>query len=490
MAAQQAQFQAQQKLAASQLALPQVLATINAGLAAGTPWKQIEEQIKAVEGQSKIIEAFRATGQSPDATLAAFNQATLNEQAKNRAQEGGAFFSSTRKGLLDEIEADQTRIAVMQQDIAVGKSYEQTQRDIAVALELVKLHQNDVTASLDASKVAELEKLITDKAELDKAADDMAKQQQLAENISSDITSAFQSMAQNIGNAFSIMRSTVLGIVNDIAKEILRRQVVKPLAEMINKWLGGILGTGADKDKTIKANNVYVNGRLVGGGGQEGAGGVGGAAGSIWGLGNDGWLPGIVGGGSIDKAAQDALGKGEINANDVIWKSMEGEAGQASGGGIFSGISNFFSGITSKIGSVFSGLFSGGGGMFSSLFSGIGSIFSGGSGILSSLMGFLPFLHSGGIAGAASSYRVASIGAFAGAPRFHSGLMPGEIAAILKDDEGVFTKDQMQALGRGRGGITIINNVQTPDLAGFQRTRDQRAVNDRISMEVAHRRYG
>ncbi len=41
---------------------------------------------------------------------------------------------------------------------------------------------------------------------------------------------------------------------------------------------------------------------------------------------------------------------------------------------------------------------------------------------------------------------------YVGAPKFHSGLMPGEIRAIIKDDEGVFTKGQMKALGQRMDG--------------------------------------
>jgi hypothetical protein len=59
-------------------------------------------------------------------------------------------------------------------------------------------------------------------------------------------------------------------------------------------------------------------------------------------------------------------------------------------------------------------------------------------------------LHSGGIAGSGegNGQRRLPSWHFENAPRLHSGLLPGEYAAILKKDEGVFTPKQMEALGR------------------------------------------
>lgn len=48
---------------------------------------------------------------------------------------------------------------------------------------------------------------------------------------------------------------------------------------------------------------------------------------------------------------------------------------------------------------------------------------------------------------------------FSGAPRLHSGLMPGEYPAILKKDEGVFTPAQMRAMGGKQVTVNIINNA-------------------------------
>ena len=62
--------------------------------------------------------------------------------------------------------------------------------------------------------------------------------------------------------------------------------------------------------------------------------------------------------------------------------------------------------------------------------------------------------HGGGVVGAEASFvRPVSAGVFAGAPRLHGGgIAGGEVPAILQRGEGVFTRGQMEALGRGGGG--------------------------------------
>jgi hypothetical protein len=58
--------------------------------------------------------------------------------------------------------------------------------------------------------------------------------------------------------------------------------------------------------------------------------------------------------------------------------------------------------------------------------------------------------HGGGVMGVDPlPTRSVARSVFAGARRYHTGLMPGEMPAILKRNEGVFTEGQMAALGRG-----------------------------------------
>lgn len=75
------------------------------------------------------------------------------------------------------------------------------------------------------------------------------------------------------------------------------------------------------------------------------------------------------------------------------------------------------------------------------------------------------FFHAGGVVGSGDG-RDGSVSAmaFAGAPRFHGGLMPDEFPAILQRGEGVFTQAQMRALGGAVNQqplikIEVINNT-------------------------------
>ncbi len=58
-----------------------------------------------------------------------------------------------------------------------------------------------------------------------------------------------------------------------------------------------------------------------------------------------------------------------------------------------------------------------------------------------------PVKHAGGLAGEPGPTRALPSALFANAPRFHSGIGPGEVAAVIRKDEGVFTPGQMKAMG-------------------------------------------
>lgn len=71
--------------------------------------------------------------------------------------------------------------------------------------------------------------------------------------------------------------------------------------------------------------------------------------------------------------------------------------------------------------------------------------------------------HTGGVGGETGVIRRVPASVFADAPRFHDGrfpgMKPGEMAAVIKDDEGVFTQEQMRALGKGRSAGDVQVNV-------------------------------
>ena len=88
----------------------------------------------------------------------------------------------------------------------------------------------------------------------------------------------------------------------------------------------------------------------------------------------------------------------------------------------------------------------------------VGTTGTQGSGLLGSVS-----LHGGGIVGSRVGGRSVPAAAFAGAPRLHGGgafFGGAEFPAILKRGEGVFTEDQMKALGGGtQNNFTVINQV-------------------------------
>jgi len=90
-----------------------------------------------------------------------------------------------------------------------------------------------------------------------------------------------------------------------------------------------------------------------------------------------------------------------------------------------------------------------------------GGVFSVFSGLFGSQTNALvPVMHSGGIAGAATTMRSVNDNVFAGARRMHTGGLAGdEVPAILRRGEGVFTREQMAAMGGGRGGSGTVVQI-------------------------------
>jgi|JI10StandDraft_1071094.scaffolds.fasta_scaffold117326_3 hypothetical protein len=87
-----------------------------------------------------------------------------------------------------------------------------------------------------------------------------------------------------------------------------------------------------------------------------------------------------------------------------------------------------------------------------------------------------PIMHTGGIVGKTNfPTRLVSQHAFMGAPKFHSG---GEVNAVLQRGEGVFTPEQMKAMGKSNVNVNIINNTNA------QVSTQQKESNDGMTIEV------
>lgn len=94
--------------------------------------------------------------------------------------------------------------------------------------------------------------------------------------------------------------------------------------------------------------------------------------------------------------------------------------------------------------------FGGGGGFLSSLFGGANLNLGNAGGTA----GILPPIHHGGYGpgDTIGARRLVGASSFNGAPRYHSGIGPGERPAIIRDDESVLTPGQMRALGARASG--------------------------------------
>lgn len=69
---------------------------------------------------------------------------------------------------------------------------------------------------------------------------------------------------------------------------------------------------------------------------------------------------------------------------------------------------------------------------------------------------YVGLYHSGGIVGAEPTmYRAANDNLYAVAPRYHAGLMPDELPAVLRKGEGVFTPEQMLSLGPAGHSVSV-----------------------------------
>jgi hypothetical protein len=97
-----------------------------------------------------------------------------------------------------------------------------------------------------------------------------------------------------------------------------------------------------------------------------------------------------------------------------------------------------------------------------------------------------PVMHAGGVAGVqAAQYRLTDLSVFNHAPRYHTGtLAAGEVPAILKRGEGVFTKEQMRNLAPASGGGSVtVQQSFTVNVQGGQ-GQDGKTQGEAISREL------
>lgn len=105
-----------------------------------------------------------------------------------------------------------------------------------------------------------------------------------------------------------------------------------------------------------------------------------------------------------------------------------------------------------------------------------------------SIMQMFGAAHTGGIVGSPTMFRNVNPAVFAGAPRFHTGgivggLAAGEVPIIAKAGEGVFTPEQMAAMG---GNNTAISQSVTVNVQGGSsgNPQDDEAFAERIGRRV------
>lgn len=108
--------------------------------------------------------------------------------------------------------------------------------------------------------------------------------------------------------------------------------------------------------------------------------------------------------------------------------------------------------------------------------------------LMEGIGGFLGFsmAHGGGIIGADNlAAKSASPLVFANAPRFHSGGIVGdEVPIIVKRGEGVFTREQMKALGDNGTNVNISVNVVNKSAGAKATAASHRDVDGNVSIDV------
>jgi hypothetical protein len=121
----------------------------------------------------------------------------------------------------------------------------------------------------------------------------------------------------------------------------------------------------------------------------------------------------------------------------------------------------------------------------------LGGMMGGGGGIFSFLGSFF---HDGGVIGrdAPSFTRPVDPAIFAGAPRYHSGLLPDEFPAILQEGETVIPKGGFKVVPalRTGGGVTVnvYNNSGNVQARAVQRPNAEGGMDVDVIIEEIDRR--
>lgn len=203
----------------------------------------------------------------------------------------------------------------------------------------------------------------------------------------------------------------------------------------------------------------------------------------------DGVIRGLEAGKSGIRAFGDTLGnvaKERLMGAfaDSILNSFEPLLKQVLGRLQIPGLGGGGGGSGGGLGGIFNSIFGGGGGA-DIIPQGVAASAAefGGGGMMDALASFGVF-HSGGMAGgAAPGSRTVSASLFKGAPRFHGGgIASNERAIIAKDDEGIFTRDQMANLAPVGAAAPVINIITPPGTKA--ETRQRQGANGGMQTDV------
>ncbi|MCC3862597.1 phage tail tape measure C-terminal domain-containing protein [Pseudemcibacter aquimaris] len=116
----------------------------------------------------------------------------------------------------------------------------------------------------------------------------------------------------------------------------------------------------------------------------------------------------------------------------------------------------------------------------------MGGMFGGGA-------GFFGMFHEGGMIGGSAPMKLAPVGAFDGAPRFHTGgiagggLLPDEVPIIARRGELVIPPERIKREPMNAAPVTVVMNIKTNDAGSFRASQNQIAADAARAIERANR---